>query len=329
MSTARPPQSASPTAATSPPDVKSVKLVARDAACPAPLAPTASPVSMESPVAPVFLVPPASPAAHHEFARSQPSHHARHAHLASPDHPAAPENQEPLAAQESPDATATMDHPDLRDPPAHLAPMASPEPMDHEASPADQPSPPHQPPESLAAQERLDHLVCLVMLVPPDATVETATLVNVAHPDPLAQVERTASPELLATRDPPDQLESAVSAPNTARSMAASSSKTEHDDKLLQQHKSKTLDCNSVSCLSSNWAILVAHSGTKRDMLAMFFVLPLVGDDRRSPISLSMFYCVRVLLFSWLACVLLLQSSQTLDAVSYHSGPLRPFSPLS
>jgi hypothetical protein len=168
------------------------------------------------------------------------------------------------------------------------------------------------------------------MLVPLDATVEMATLDPAAHPDPLAHLEGMASPELLATRDPPDQLESAVSAPNTARSMAASSSKTEHDDKLLQQHKSKTLDCNSVPCLSSNWAIFFAHSETKRDMLAMFSILPLVGDDRRSPVSLSMFYCVGVLLFSWLACVLLLQSSLgTLDAVSYHSGPLRPLSPLS
>ena len=63
--------------------------------------------------------------------------------------------QEPPADQESPDATATMDHPDLRDPPAHLAPTASLDPMELEESPDDQPSRPHQPPEMLAALERL------------------------------------------------------------------------------------------------------------------------------------------------------------------------------
>jgi hypothetical protein len=201
--------------------------------------------------------------------------------------------------------------------------------MDHEASPADQPNPPHQPPEMLAAPERLDHPVCPAMLDPPDAMVETATPVNVAHPDPLAHPERTASPELPDSVAHPAQLASAVSAPNTARSMAASSSKTELADTLLQQHTSQTLDCNSVPYFLSNWAILFTLSEAKSDFFATFFIRPLVGDDRTSSISHSMSSSVSVLLFSWLACMLLLQSSvDTLDAVSCHPGPLRSLSHL-
>jgi len=117
-----------------------------------------------------------------------------------------------------------------------------------------------------------------------------------------------------------------VSAPSTAPSTAASSSKTEHVDKLLQHQKSETLDC-LVACLSSIWTNLLALSDTKSDLLATVSIKPLVDSDEAPPIALSMSSCVPTLLFSWISCLLLFQSKVRLLQYSSFVTPQVSSSP--
>jgi hypothetical protein len=211
------------------------------------LAQLASPAGTESPELPVFQehpanhqLPHASPSLHHpaNLAHKVPLAHLDHLdRLATQDHP------------EMPEGPAATHHPanlDLRDHPAHLESLAHLDHLEMLEAPPQASQPPLESPESpemLDHPDQLDHPERTATTERPDPQDPKA------HPDPMDQeapMDSLVPPAHLAHLE---RRARKVSAPSTALSTAACSSKTEHGDKQIS-----TLQAEPI--LADNWMLL-------------------------------------------------------------------------
>jgi hypothetical protein len=207
----------------------------------------ASPARTESPEPLVFQEPPAS----HQLPHASPSRH-HHANLA---------HKVPPAHLDHPEALATQDRPEM---PANPAPTLHPVNLD----PRDLPARPERP-------VHLDHLEMLELprraSQPPLESPESPEMLDhpdqLDHPESLARTERpdqldpkvhpdpTDHPAPMDSLDLPDHPAHQelrvrrVSAPSTAPSTEACSSKTEHGDK-------RTWSLQAKPILADKWMLL-------------------------------------------------------------------------
>jgi len=218
----------------------------------------ASPARTESPELPVFQEPPAN----HQLPHASPlrHHHANLAHkvplvhldhpeeLATPDHLEMPESPElmhhpvsldPRDLPAHPERPAHLDHPEMLEPPqpASQPPLESPE-----------------SPEMLDHPDQLDHPESLARTERPDQ------LDPRAHPDPMDHPAPMDSPDLPAHLDHLELRARRVSAPSTAPSTAACSSKTEHGDKSISTLQAKPILADKSMLLTIAKFLLIFSS---------------------------------------------------------------------
>jgi len=199
----------------------------------------ASPARTESPELQVFQEHPAS----HQLPHASPLRH-HHANLA---------RKVPLAHLAHLDRLATQDHLEMPESPALMLHPANLDPRDLPARPErpdhldhlEMLEPPHrasQPPlESPESPEMLDHPDQLDHPESPARTDSPDQQDPRAHPDPMDHPAPMDSPDLPAHQAHLELRARRVSAPSTAPSMAACSSKTEHGDKPTSTLQAKPI----------------------------------------------------------------------------------------
>jgi len=222
------------------------------------LAQLASPARTESPEPLVFQEHPAS----HQLPHASPSrhHHANLAHkvpLAHLDHLEALATQDHLEMPESP---VPMRHPVNLDPrdlparperPVHLDHLVMLDPQPRASQPLLE-SP--ERPEMLDHPDQLDHPESLARTEHPDQ------LDPRAHPDPMDHPAPMDSPDLPAHLDHLELRARRVSAPSTAPSTAACSSKTEHGDKSISTFQAKPILADKSMLLTIAKFLLIFSS---------------------------------------------------------------------